>query len=666
MGRIIFLLLFPVYSFAQMQFIPGVTGRTSASDDYVIVNNTVKGTDGYEHSYIGSWNDFTAAGHYNGDATYSSIANDSVIFRFNGTKAELFFEEKNTLGEANISLDGGAYTEIDLYSATNTQQVLKYTTGTISQSVHTLVIKVLHTKHASSSNYYVVYDYAKVYSPLPVPIPPEPDSFDWYVETTGDNGDPCTLAEPCLTLDYVLDNIAQDGDVVHVGIGTFVEDDHLTPQHGVSIVGSGINQTTIKLNTSLNYTFVPFDYGDDDYLFQYISGSGNQYLSDLTIEGNSRGTHGGIYLSGVDSVKFERISIENFGFTGIWLKDTEADTVKDVNVSNSSYSGTFSSGAIMIGGSTVDDVYFNTISSDELTVGAVRGYNFKVMGPSPTSPTIDNIQLIDFVGTTSVGSNFGGGTPNIGIEMHNTTMTDVLIQGGSTNASMSLIRVSGSSNPSTHAVTVDGHNVIIPSGGGANIELSFHNATIRNCYLKGGRFGGIWNTDTSGPSADGWLIYNNVFEDIYTSGGQASSLRCEWFGFLNSEIYNNTMFWASGTNNGRALMTMNGATSTGILFKNNVVIDEGNTTVFVQNAGGSTTSSTFSYNQFYGLPEGTVSGVTYSNNLTTDPEINATGNRPDPYYRPSSSGSPLFESGTDVGLPFNGAAPTRGAYEILE
>jgi hypothetical protein len=326
----------------------------------------------------------------------------------------------------------------------------------------------------------------------------------------------------------------------------------------------------------------------------------------------------------------------------------------------------FSSGAVMTGGATADKILFENLTVDELTVGVIRGYTFKVMGPSPTTPTISQITLDNFNGTTSVTSNYNGGSPNIGIEMHNTYMTDVLITGGSSNASMSLVRPTGSTDPTTHAITVDGHDVIIPSGGGANIELSFHNAIVRNCYLKGGRFGGIWNTtgDGDGPSANNWLIHNNVFEDIWTSGGQAGALRCEWNGFLNTTVDNNTFFWSSATNNGRVFLTMNGATSTGILFRNNVVIDEGNTTVFVQNAGGSTTSSTFSYNQFYNLPEGSVSGVTYSNNLLTDPVIVGAGSKPDPYYRPDT-GSPTIESGTDVGLPYNGAAPTRGAYEQL-
>ena len=663
MKTLLFIFLFPFIASAQIPFVIGTTNRTNYSEDFVIVNNSVKGTDGYEHSYVGTWNDFTAAGHYDGDGTYSAIAGDSIIFRFNGTKAELYFEEKSTLGKANISLDGGAYTEIDLYDAVNTQQVLKYTTGTISQAVHTLVIKVLHTKHASSTNYYVVYDYVKVFSPLPVPIPPEPESIAWHVETTGSDSDPCTLAEPCLTLDYVVDNIAQDGDTILVGTGTFVEIDNITPGHGVSIIGSGVNQTTIKLDASLNHTFVPFDYAQEEYAFQYISGAGNSVLSDLTIEGNARAAHGGIYVENSDTLTILRVSIENFGFTGIYFRNIEDCTLKDSQISNSSLSlSSFSSAGLMSGtseGLTIDNVVL-----DEKTVGSVRGYNVKAFGPSPTQPVIEDLILRDVVTSTSTTSNFGGGgTANIGIELHNVLLTNALIEGGSSTETMSIVRPDGQTDPATHALTIDGHR--FNPVGGYCLELTMHNVEIKNSYFNGGKFGGVVSFDTFGPAATNWYFHNNTFYDIDTPSGVAGMIRSDNFGFDSLRFDNNTVHFTSGATNVSVLLTRNGVSSDKVYMRNNAVWDEGSAAVFTLQSGGSVTNSTISYNQFYGLPTGAISGVTYSNNLNTDPVFVGAGAKPDPFYRPDT-GSPMIESGTDVGLPYNGDNPTRGVFEIQE
>jgi gliding motility-associated-like protein len=79
--------------------------------------------------------------------------------------------------------------------------------------------------------------------------------------------------------------------------------------------------------------------------------------------------------------------------------------------------------------------------------------------------------------------------------------------------------------------------------------------------------------------------------------------------------------------------------------------------------GGATMSGlVVTHNFFQKLPIGTVSG-TYSNNLTGDPQITRSGVKPTPFYVPKT-GSPLIDKGTNVGLPFQGAAPDIGAHEI--
>src|SRR5690606_14698575 len=57
-----------------------------------------------------------------------------------------------------------------------------------------------------------------------------------------------------------------------------------------------------------------------------------------------------------------------------------------------------------------------------------------------------------------------------------------------------------------------------------------------------------------------------------------------------------------------------------------------------------------------------LSGITSSGNLTGNPQISQTGNRPDPYYRPKA-GSPLIDKGVQIpGTSYSGSAPDIGAF----
>jgi hypothetical protein len=84
-------------------------------------------------------------------------------------------------------------------------------------------------------------------------------------------------------------------------------------------------------------------------------------------------------------------------------------------------------------------------------------------------------------------------------------------------------------------------------------------------------------------------------------------------------------------------------------------------------SGGSTVSGTNVRNNFGqslngGINQG-ITGITYSNNATGTAQIAGSGNRPQPYYNPTAAGN-LDETGVDVGLPFTGSNPSKGAFEI--
>jgi hypothetical protein len=494
---------------------------------------------------------------------------------------------------------------------------------------------------------------------LPLSAPYQ--AFDVYVAKSGsDSNDGLSPSFPKLTIQAGV-TVAEGlggARTVHIGAGTFDENAYFTPNVGISFVGEGIDVTVITLDSSLNHTFVPYNYATDKYMFQL---AGTNSIADLTIEGNSRGIHGGIYASDVDDINIERVKIENFGFNGIWLKNSDNDSIIDVEIYNSSLSLTaFSSASLMFG--SCNNMYISSPYLDELSAGVERGYCIKAFGPAPTQPVIDNLQILNVTALTSATSAYGGGgTANIAIEIHNALITDSLISGGYSNETMSLVRPNGQTDPGTDSIRVTAHT--FEPVGGYCMEQTMHNIEIDHCYFHGGKFGGIISFETFGPSAVEWNIHDNVFYDIDTPSGVAGMVRSDNIGLDGLYFYNNTIHF-TGASGVSAVLTRNGISSSNVYIRNNAMWDEGTAAVFTLQGGGTVTTLLVTHNQLYGLPEGAIAGGTYNNNLTTDPEFNLTGDRPDPYYRPSSVDSPMYESGVDVGLPFTGSAPTRGAYEL--
>jgi hypothetical protein len=198
------------------------------------------------------------------------------------------------------------------------------------------------------------------------------------------------------------------------------------------------------------------------------------------------------------------------------------------------------------------------------------------------------------------------------------------------------------------------------NGKGYGVELTIHDAEIDHNYFLKGTYG-IANWD---HSMKNWNIHHNTFYGLQgTYPGEI--LRSQANGLHNVKFYNNTIEFAG-------IKTMNvigvyGGASDNIDVKNNLFMDN-NTSYsyypnqFIHTENGATISTlTVKNNSFVRLPVGTVAGA-YASNLTSDPLITKTGNRPDPYYMPKV-GSPLINAGLNIGYPFTGSAPDIGASE---
>ncbi len=136
------------------------------------VDDSVTGTTAGTWSFTsGTWTNFPSGldpyGYYNGSEHYSNTTNDFALFRFTGTKANIYFGTNNTTGIAAVSVcdingaNCGAETSVDTYAAVAEQgDQLRYTTGNLAYGSYALKVRVTGTRNAASQDVYLGIDRA--------------------------------------------------------------------------------------------------------------------------------------------------------------------------------------------------------------------------------------------------------------------------------------------------------------------------------------------------------------------------------------------------------------------------------------------------------------------------------------------------------------------------
>ena len=126
---------------------------TRAATATLIVNDNTIGTGTNQWSYTGSgWAYYTDGGNkYNGDDHSSGAAGDYATLKFRGRKAAYYGPKAPQAGIVAISVDNGAETMVDLYSATRADNTLLYTTPTLAEGDHTLKIRLTGNKNPSAT-----------------------------------------------------------------------------------------------------------------------------------------------------------------------------------------------------------------------------------------------------------------------------------------------------------------------------------------------------------------------------------------------------------------------------------------------------------------------------------------------------------------------------------
>ena len=152
----------------------------SAPPYWMTINGCTNGGDGGGQNLKGYWGyDGNGTGAYNSTTSYSNNTDDSVTVKFSGTQISFYAAKSSDSGKAALSVDGGAETTVDLYSATRQGNQLVFTSPALASGNHTLKVRVTGTKNASSTATFV--------SPDRVVVSPGSVSVDDHVRGTGLN-----------------------------------------------------------------------------------------------------------------------------------------------------------------------------------------------------------------------------------------------------------------------------------------------------------------------------------------------------------------------------------------------------------------------------------------------------------------------------------------------
>ena len=144
-------------------------------------------------AYSGSWTPDTGRNWSGtslqtgaGVAMRSATAGSRAEFTFTGPSVSWIGFRGPWIGMADVSVDGGATTRIDLYSPTESVQVPVFTATNLAAGAHTLRIDVVGDKNPASTAAWVMVDAFDVAPPTPSPTVTRRQETDASISMTAD------------------------------------------------------------------------------------------------------------------------------------------------------------------------------------------------------------------------------------------------------------------------------------------------------------------------------------------------------------------------------------------------------------------------------------------------------------------------------------------------
>lgn len=521
-----------------------------------------------------------------------------------------------------------------------------------------------------------------------------------YVETTGsDTTGVGSQASPYKTIAKAA-QVATTGDVIKIGIGTFLESEAIIVDVGISLEGSGVDQTIIKASGSIpapdgintqagDYKEWPYGsliqlvsqtyqnnqlYGDPELMIAPTDG--NQKISHLKLDGNNKACKAAIWVQGRNNISIHNVDFLNFKQRGLvvtrsnmyyyvdlkegmWVRNIKLTDLKFTNCAIDLADESL--GNLSIGGINGAEITNITISEDQ-------GYGIKFIHVGHLrNVIIDNCDIT----VPEVDVNW---KEDISIELWNLSWGNV-VSNIRCNTWMSFVSHTNNYLPTTERPSnLKIFNVSMIDTTGASdkesIEVAMSGVEIYNSYFRDKGYGiAFWETGEYGDKILRSLkIHHNVFENLVrnpnpNSFGNSSAFFCP--APADDILIANNVFYRMSY----PIFLRSDSDVSNLKIANNIYIDPGNNDVLrgntIQFLNNLRKTGSFS---FAGATEN-------SNNINnTNPLIVASGTRAgtnglsaaNTYYQAASVASPIVNAGVDVGLPYSGSAPDIGTFEWVE
>ncbi|MBC8134793.1 MAG: DUF1565 domain-containing protein [Fibrella sp.] len=505
-------------------------------------------------------------------------------------------------------------------------------------------------------------------------------SETFYVATDGnDSTGDGSVAKPWKTLAYAADNVPP-GNAIHVKAGDYLETRPVKLAVGVDLRGAGANRTVIRAGLDASYLIT---------LISPSNATGNQDISGFTIDGNDKTLRGGVLVENVNNVSLHHVNFlrcresgstfvdsssrdwnkpPDKYVTGSKIYDCKYTNCASIPFKKADGSAAGMSGNLQLGGLDGAEVY-NIEIEDIASPGTEDGYGIKFAAGG----YFKNLKIHDC--KIKVNETAKAWISNFCVELWNVG-PGCEIYRVNANTVFSLVNQKSFDQKVANTQNLKVHDcrIINNRPGGSNneaIEAYLSGLEIYGNYIENASIGiAFWGTGHH------ISVRNNVFANpkkMDNVWGQFPTMGL-WLDAGNGtysdlKIYNNVF---DNYGDGVRFNTVNGDASPtgdfdGVDIKNNAFLRASNAiweTSGTQEAGRlRNVTLTYNLKDNAAVWVKNSNAVTPSKNLQGDPGYRGSGSRWDSYYRPSSKSSYCVDKGTNVGLPFSGAAADIGCHE---
>lgn len=515
------------------------------------------------------------------------------------------------------------------------------------------------------------------------PVLSSPTVTSYYVTPTGEDNPDCgTQEKPFKTLGYAASRVpSNEGDVILLAPGTYVETEPALIPTGVNVQGAGQDKTFLSssgvtIPNDVNQAASDFHLWYDGSLIQLVSphkllprnpasaayapANGNQTLSGFTIDGNAKTLKAGVWVENRDNVTMHHVTIKNcllrgavfapgnknwFVYPEFYMKGIKIHDCLFINSGKDLADGSI--GNLNIAQLEGAEIYNITIEDNE-------GYGIKFIYDG----YFKDLYIHDCVITLNETDAKWG--EDIAIELWNLG-TGNRIENIQCNTWLSIVNHPEIFGDLDGASQMKIKNVVMKDKDGQSnkeaVEIGTPGVEISNCYFENKGFGiAIWDMGRSDITVRNNIFYNTTFKTNWASGAAVYIDNSRDWTFKNIHIYNNIF------DTHPVAVRIKGQKIQDIDIRNNAFF---NTTEADVKAEGINIIATHNLKFTAANTPWILNGVTTNeNNIIGNPGYLFSGTPDSDYYKPASAASFAIDKGINVGLPFTGSAPDIGFAEF--